>query len=165
MTDWAKYAKDREHLNYYKKVKEYILDLPCCDSIMDVGCGGTDVVLTGDFKNRTVVNKQKLNVEYPNTNVIIGDWLDVSVCEHEIVTCCQVLEHLETEKIKPFIDKLQEKSKYLIVSVPYLWKKGACRYHKQDPINKEKFFGWFGCESFQYEIVDDNGCKRIVALF
>lgn len=165
MSDWAKYANDRKDLNYYKKVKDYICDLPCNESIMDVGCGGTDVVLVGDFKYRTVVNREELNVEYPNTNVIIGDWLKVSVCKHEIITCCQVLEHLQDKEIEPFIKKLQEKSKYLIVSVPYKWKKGSCQYHKQDPIDEEKFFGWFGVESFQYEIVQDETCKRLIALF
>jgi len=165
MSDWAKYAEERKNLNYYKKIKEYICNLPCNESIMDVGCGGTDIVLTGEFKYRTVINKEKLNVIYPNTNVIIGNWLEVSVCKHEIVTCCQVLEHLKDNDILPFIKKLKEKSKYLIVSVPYMWPKGFCEYHLQDPINEEKFFGWFGVESFQYDIVQDKTCKRLVALF
>ena len=35
----------------------------------------------------------------------------------------------------------------LIVSVPYKWAKGFCKYHKQDPVDESKLAEWFANSS------------------
>lgn len=170
MNNWKKYAEIRKDLNYYKKIREKILDFSPNTSILDVGPGGINLVLTGDFVCRCVVNREPMTgVKYPNTHVIISDWLEAKLplTKFNLVLCCQVLEHLSDEEIKPFVDKLLEVSKggNLIISVPYKWSEDECKYHKQDPVDLEKLISWIGLNPVSSDIIKDGRVSRLISTF
>jgi Methyltransferase domain len=60
----------------------------------------------------------------------------------DLATCFQVLEHVPDPAA--FADKLLQISKVTIVSVPYKWKRGKCKYHIHDPVDEDKMLEWFG---------------------
>lgn len=75
--------------------------------------------------------------------------------EFDIVCCFQVLEHIQD--VESFCQKLLRLSRNLvIVSVPYMWEKGWCKSHVQDPINYDKLVSWFGYEPAFCNIVDEH---------
>lgn len=166
--DWRAYAKQRESLNYYHTVRRYIERHSPGKSILDIGPGGTDIVMTGNFAERTVVNREPLPVDtYPGVEIIIGEWPDVMPRgrRFSVVSCCQVIEHLPDEKIPAFIDAIFSASRHVIISVPYHWPEGLCSYHPQDPVTMAKLIKWTGQEPRMCEVVEDGGLRRIVAEF
>lgn len=168
MVDWKQYNESRKHLNYYKSVKRHIEALSPGLSILDVGCGGTDTVHAGQFTHRCVVNREPIDVDaYQGIDIVMGEWPDVSLPRdhYDVVTCCQVLEHLTDDQIPAFVDKLKATAGVLIVSVPHLWPNGLCKYHVQDPVDLEKLTRWMGTPAKSSEIVMDDGLGRLIAVF
>jgi trans-aconitate methyltransferase len=82
---------------------------------------------------------------------------------YDVVLCLQVLEHLDNPK--EFAQKLLQVGKTVIISVPYKWKEGSCKYHTQDPIDKEKLKGWVGREPDEQHVVTDKGLERIICVY
>lgn len=122
--------------------------------------------MTGSFSRRTVVNKQPMDVEYPGANVVIGDWLKVAVAVHTVVTCCQVLEHISDQSVRRFAKKLMGAAEVsLIISVPYMWPKGRCIHHQQDPISFAKLERIMDAPASRYVFCTDNHSKRLVAEY
>ena len=71
-----------------------------------------------------------------------------------------MLEYIENVKV--FCDKMLELSSgVIVVSVPFLWKIGACEGHIQDPVSLNKLTGWFGFAPSFVNVVDD----RLIAVF
>tara|TARA_R110002073_G_scaffold20209_5_gene72802 strand:- start:6689 stop:7195 length:507 start_codon:yes stop_codon:yes gene_type:complete len=167
MVDWIKYAEQRRGMNYYSAVKDAIEQHSPGESILDVGCGGTDTVMAGSFKRRYAINKDAIPNWKPDAELIIGPWPEVELPQSrfDVVTCCQVIEHLPDEVIPEFVSRLEAVAGVLIVSVPYLWPKGLCRYHTQDPVHLSKFRGWFTRKISRLRIVEDDNLKRLVAVF
>lgn len=168
MVDWRTYAKQRESLSYYQTVRRYIERHSPGKSILEIGPGGTDVVMAGEFTNRTVVNREPIATEdYPGVEVIIGEWPNVMPRERrfEIAVCCQVIEHLPDDAIPAFVDAIFSAAKKVIISVPYHWPKDACKYHPQDPVTFEKLLHWTGKEPYLCEVVQDGPVRRLVATF
>lgn len=167
MGDWPAYARDRKGLNYYRVVRAYVESCSPGESILDVGCGGTDVVYYGEFDRRDAINKQPIDPNhYPGVNLLIGNWLDIQppVDRYSAVTCCQVLEHLPDPILFRFAAKLKEAADNLIVSVPYMWPEGLCHYHVQDPVGMAALELWLG-KPTTHEIVYDGKRARLVALY
>jgi len=162
------YWLPRSHCAYYNRVRSWLNSFSPGGSLCDVGGHDTPVAAWGDFDSRTIVTKGEVKNRLPHIKYHITDFMDYDPGQRfDVVTCLQVLEHLDDETVGKFADKLYETAKTaLIVSVPYLWKKGVCDSHYQDPINWEKFIGWFGREPDDYAIVaEKNGIERIVARF
>lgn len=154
-------------MEYLRVVRAYVESCSPGESILDVGCGGTDVVCFGDFQHRCAINKQPLSVQsYEGVSLIIGDWLQIALPRprYTVVTCCQVIEHQVDSVVDQFARKLLSVAETLIISAPYLWPANACRHHHQDPVSVRKLAGWFGNPA-TYEIVHDGKLRRIVAMF
>jgi len=83
--------------------------------------------------------------------------------KYDVALCLQVLEHLD--KPKEFAQKLFQVAPIVIISVPYKWAKGACKYHVQDPINEEKILSWTGRQPDEKHIVTDRKKRRIICLY
>jgi len=165
MIDWNQYAEERKTLKYYQGVKEAILRYSPGDSILDVGCGATDVVGTGEFTQRLAINTDPIDgYAWPLT---VGAWPDVELPldKYSVVTCCQVLEHLSDEQLAEFTQRLKLVAKTLIISVPFLWKKGACKHHLQDPVDEAKLLGWMQIAPDRTTIYEDRSRKRLVAEY
>lgn len=163
---WETYAKKREGMLYYQAVKALIEEHSPGDTIVDVGNGGTSVVTYGHFKRRIAINVSELK-EREGVDVIVGRWPDVElpVEKADVVTCCQVIEHLENHLVRPFVDRLFHVAKTLIVSVPYQWSVNVDKSHKQDPIDDLKFLRLMGRLPNQSHIIKENNLRRLVAVF
>ena len=83
--------------------------------------------------------------------------------QYDVALCLQVLEHLD--RPKEFVEKLFQIAAITIISVPYKWPKGSCKYHVQDPIDQDKIHTWAGRDPDEMHIVKDNGKKRIICLY
>lgn len=167
MSDWSQYAKDRQNLEYYRLVRRALERFSPGESIIDIGCGGTPVVYAGDFASRTVVNREPIP-EYPAVETIIGKFPEVVLPKkrYSVVSCCQVLEHLTDAEMGPFVKRLFSLAQRgLVVSVPYKWREGACKHHRQDPIDRAKLRQMLGRQWNGHTIVRDDGVERIVVWF
>ena len=164
MTDWNEYARKRKDLRYYRAVREEIMRHSPGDSILDVGCGGTDLVETGDFADRLAINLQPIE-SYPSP-MIVGRWPFVVLprAKYDVVLCCQVLEHLDDYEIPNFCNRLHQVARTLIVTVPHLWPAGRCKHHKQDPVDIDKLTRWLGVPGC-WQIIVDGTAERLLAVW
>src|SRR5262245_51157936 len=80
----------------------------------------------------------------------------------DLVICLQVLEHLPEAAL--FARKLVETVRTIIVSVPYKWPKGKCRWHLQDPVDETKLDGWMQKKPIDVSVVTDREA-RMVAVY
>lgn len=161
---WQQYAAERSGMKYYRVVKEFIQEYSPGESILDVGCGGTDTIYTGEFDLRTVVNLDPVP-EYPGVETVIGKFPEVQLPRDRfsVVTCLQVLEHLTDDAMQPFVERLFSLASHVvIVSVPFQWPRGACSHHVQDPIDCAKLQRMLGRPWNKSSIVTDHGMKRLV---
>lgn len=162
----SKYWESRKHLQYYEVARKYIeLVASPRFSIMDVGCLNTPVALMGDFKDRFALNKTPFT-PFEGVECIVADWLDFEPGrKYNVITCLQVLEHLDDKTLKSFVDKLRAYSDWMVLSVPYMWPVGTEPTHKQDPIDVVKFYQMAqGVPEF-VEIIKDGNLSRIVGIF
>ena len=157
------YWESRKNLNYYKQIKIWLEQLTGFDSIIDVGSADTPIATWGEFNHRIAVNKE-YKPELENVDCIKNYWMQLDL-KADVITCLQVLEHFETDYLKEFSKKILQSSKVAIISVPYNWQKGMCKYHKQDPINLQKLLDLIEQEPIKFEVVTDRNTKRLIALF
>jgi len=156
------YVNCRKDYLYYKYVRNLIsICAVNAKSILDVGSGGVDTI--SHLSN--VTEKYSLDCMYSlcESGVVdvLADFFEWEPGRKFDVVCCfQVIEYIVDAEI--FCKKLLEMAEHVvIVSVPYMWEKGACSEHVQDPISEEKLAGWFGYEPTFCNIVD----KRLIAVF
>jgi hypothetical protein len=114
------------------------------DAVLDVGSNRTPTITWHRKKARRLVSVDLRN-PYRGKDVesIAGDFFDYpSEPGFELVTCFQVLEHVPDAHA--FAQKLLATGRTCIVSVPYKWPKGKCKWHIHDPVDQVKMLGWFG---------------------
>jgi len=165
MGKWERYAKQRRAMKYYQAVRELVERFSPGKTLIDVGNGGTEVVKFGEFERRIAINIDPVELG-DGVEVVVGRWPDVVPIESaDVVTCCQVIEHLTDELIPPFVDQLFAVANTLIVTVPYKWPKGIEKYHKQDPIDEAKLDRLMGRMPDDLEVIADKKTRRMVALY
>ncbi len=168
------YFEERKHSPYYKYVRTLLGILSYnADSVCDVGSNGTDMISWLPCKEKVSIDlRNPLRAE--GIQSIKADFITYDFSrKFDIVTCFQVLEHIDDEHVKLFANRLLETAEnLLIVSVPYLWAKGACKYHLQDPVDQIKFASWFDISSetklkpvFSRVIYDNKRIGRLVVVF
>ena len=160
------YYERRKDLFYYKKLKE-ILMMVCreSDAILDVGSYGIDMLSFLPCKTKKSID---LNTPYSDdeTEGIIGDYLEYKTEHLDVVTCYQVLEHIDDDKVVRFARKLLQDARMVIISVPYVWPNGFCKWHRQDPVSVNKLISWFGKNPVcLYKVTEANGLSRMIAVF
>ncbi|MBR4641200.1 MAG: hypothetical protein IKO74_00580 [Selenomonadaceae bacterium] len=141
----ASYFEKRSEYPYYKYVRMLLGVLSYnAKSVCDVGSNGTDMISWLPCQEKVSIDLR--NPLYADgVQSIKADFITYDFQKKfDIVTCFQVMEHIKDDQIHAFADKLLAVTeKLLIVSVPYMWAKGACKYHVQDPVDEEKFLSWF----------------------
>jgi hypothetical protein len=138
------YWTPRERFEYYAVVRRWLDDMGPLESILDVGCFDTPVATWGQATERYTVDTRH-RPELPGVNPITGRWPDcatlVPVCD--VVTCLQVLEHLDEPAT--FAGALfAHARRCVVISVPWKWASGAEASHKQDPVDGVKLRSWTG---------------------
>lgn len=136
--------------SYFKEnIRDYLKrEYKSKDSILDVGCGkGTYYDLLHDyFKNIEGVEVYKPNIEnyhleekYSKVhNVDIKDFRYPKF-KYDIIIFGDVIEHLEVEEAERVLMYAYERSKEMVVAVPYCYKQGieygnVYEIHKQDDL-------------------------------
>lgn len=162
----SEYARKRVDLRYYQVIRRWIESFGDSGTIVDVGNAGTSVVEFGTFARRIVVDLRPMP-DRPGIEQVTGDFatVDLPVTRADVVTCCQVIEHLRDDQIRPFVDRLFSLGRRVIITLPFRWPAGTCQSHKQDPIDLAKFLAIVGREPKKFELVRDGRVRRIVSLF
>jgi hypothetical protein len=136
------------------------------DSICDVGSNGVDML---SFLPCTIKKSIDLKNPYsdPETEGIKADYLEWETDHLDVITCFQVLEHIDDENVTVFAKKLLKDARICVVSVPFMWKKGQCGRHLQDPIDVDKLISWFGKNPvfLHYLTEPSNYLSRLIAVF
>lgn len=157
------YYNRRKGYNYYKKVQE-ILEGMKFSSIIDIGSRKSPVIdHLGKNVKKTMLNIEPLEPK-KNMKMITADFYTWNPDIHyDVALCLQVLEHLD--KPKEFTEKLFQTAKHVIISVPYKWAKGLCKFHVQDPIDEAKMREWSGRDAKETHIIKDGNRERIIFVY
>jgi hypothetical protein len=164
----VKYYERRKNWLYYQRVKlilEELTEAGPLDSILDVGPADTPVASWGRFEHRATCDIRH-DPKIPGARHYMSDFMELElplVEPFSVVTCLQVLEHLEDPAA--FMEKLLTYSEFLIVSVPYRWPKGKQAGHVQDPVTLAKVLQWSApLEPLYMERIMDRS-ERMILLY
>lgn len=151
------YWDGRQDLLYYQVVRQLVEGLgEDAGSMLDVGSGACPYL---DWFPHIPV-RVSLDLEHPpeasGIKAIRADFLGWQAEQNfDIVTCLQVLEHVEQPAA--FARKLLAVGRTVIVSVPHVWPPGSIDSHRHDPVTERKMRSWFGREpNFSYV------CREVV---
>ena len=135
-------------------------------SVLDVGSNATPTL---EWHRKTATRLVSVDLRRPYA----ADGVESLKCDFlkyepdirfDLVTCFQVLEHVPDPQA--FATKLLELSGIAVVSVPYKWPKGKCKYHLHDPVDARKMLKWFGREpDFSYVATELNSVNRLIHVY
>ena len=159
------YWEARRHMRYYRQVLEFAQrHAPAGGSVIDVGGRDCEYIAWFDWFQRKVVLDLKPPPPQPGVETVAGEFLAWQPAEpFDLVLCLQVLEHLVDPA--PFCRKLLRSGHVVIISVPYRWPQGSCKYHVQDPVDEGKLLAWAGQPVVEQAIARDGTRERLVAVF
>lgn len=152
------YWESRKDLSYYRVAIEYAKILsPQAASVLDVGGGiqwGCRYLEWLPGLDRTSVElPSDRSDELPGVRLIKADFLEWSPPRtYDVVICLQCIEHVKNADA--FAEKLLSVAKYLVVSVPFRWRRNAVEGHVHDPIDDEKMRQWFKRKPVLRSVVD-----------
>ena len=160
----SNYWNERKDLNYYKKVIE-IINRFNKKSIIDIGSRNAAILssINSLYTDKTCLDIDLIpNIEgIKNIKTDFYKWIPEQ--KYDIIICLQVLEHLDDPIT--FAKKLFETGNIVIISVPYKWKKGFCKYHVQDPVDEDKIFSWTNIKPKEEYIIRDKNVDRIINVY
>ncbi|WP_165176408.1 hypothetical protein [Desulfovibrio sp. ZJ369] len=148
------YAEKRKSLSYYKFINNFLSILSVnANSILDVGSNGIDNISHLLCKEKSSLDIKNPLVAYGVKSIKEDFFIYKEQKKFDIVTCFQVLEHIDD--VKKFAQKLLKLGKIIVVTVPYKWKKGICKSHIHDPVDIDKLLSWFNCEPIYINIISN----------
>lgn len=157
------YWQRRKSMRYYAEVLRLArCYAPAAESVLDVGPNGTPLVCELDWiPSKTAIDLVSRPI--PGTTCLQGNFLKYRPARpFDLVLCLQVLEHIRPAG--EFAQKLLATGRLVIVSVPYRWPVGACKYHVQDPVDEDKLRGWLQQPFLDHCIIRDDGRERLIAV-
>lgn len=159
------YWESRQHMRYYNQALTFARRYaPAGGSVIDVGGRDCNYIAWFAWFERKVVLDLKPPPPRPGVEAITADFPTYQPSRpFDLALCLQVLEHLAEPE--PFCRRLLAIGRVLIVSVPYRWPKGLCRYHVQDPVDEAKLRMWMGRPPVDHIIVRDGNRERLVAVY
>jgi len=164
MHGYEDYWNARQDLEYYRLIQSFLARLGPQESILDVGCADTPVVTWGQFQRRTSLDRFE-RPPLPNVTPLIGTWpaAAATIGRHTVVTCLQVLEHLQDPAsfAQAVLDAAES---WAILSVPYRWPAGQCSDHFQDPVDVVKLLSWTRQRPDRIQISRDTS-PRLIAYY
>lgn len=159
------YWADRRQYQYYRLALEMIRQYgEDARSVIDVGTLDSELLLELDWiPDKTAVDLE-VCPRLSGVRNIQGDFMQyVPDRVFDLVLCLQVLEHLSDPHA--FMQKLLLTGKTLIISVPFMWPAGLCKWHIQDPVTVGKLRHWSGRDWLSHRIVRDKDRKRLIAVY
>jgi hypothetical protein len=135
-------------------------------SVIDVGSNATPTL---EWHRSTATHLVSLDLRRPyaaeGVESLTCDFLQYEPdTSFDLVTCFQVLEHVPDPV--PFARRLIQIGRVAVVSVPYKWKRGRCRYHVHDPVDERKMRKWFGRKpDFAYIATELNSVSRLIHVY
>jgi Methyltransferase domain len=135
-------------------------------SVIDIGSNGTPTLeWHRKWATRLVSLDLRNPYEAPGVESMTKNFFEYYPTERfDLVTCFQVLEHVPDPTL--FAQKLLDIGKVAIVSVPYKWREGGCKYHIHDPVDEVKMRQWFGREpAFSYVAKELNKVERLIHVY
>lgn len=148
---WDGYWQARQHLDYYRVVKEHLEQFGPMESVLDIGCGGCPVATWGDFKQRTAINLEPFpSIE--GVACVVSDWLKYPAQPVSVITCLQVLEHIDWDHMTTWVDKMMSHCQFAIISVPWMWPEGSDPAHIHDPIGWGKLLRMLGRQPAKFMV-------------
>lgn len=158
------YYESRKTFNYYTKVNEILGNIKF-KTIIDIGSRKSPILekIPSDIE-KAALDVIPIKSGSDDIKQHTGDfytWTPDKI--YDVVLCLQVLEHLDNPKL--FTRKLFETGKKVIISVPYKWKKGFCKYHVQDPVDEDKIYSWTQKTPTSSYIIEDRGVKRLICTY
>ena len=149
------YWDDRRNLNYYNYVFEAAKKfIPSANSIIDIGSNGIPFIEELDWIN----NRYSLDINRPyESENVVGykeDFLKfVPKMHYDAALCMQTLEHIDDPK--EFAKKIFEIADHIILTVPYKWPAGSCKWHVHDMIGLDTMKEWTGMDPDYYLVVPE----------
>jgi hypothetical protein len=146
------YWTARRSMLYYQAILQYAAVAGYgAKSAIDVGSGGTDYINWLHWIPDRSILDFHVPKPPPGVHVIETDFMQFQPPhKFDLVTCCQVLEHVDQPKA--FCSKLKEIGENLIISVPYKWS-GKAPGHINDPVDEHKLFDWMGLQPNSSQVV------------
>jgi Methyltransferase domain len=135
-------------------------------SVIDIGSNKTPTL---EWHRKTASRLVSLDLRRPyvakGVESLTCDFFEYRPGESfDLVTCFQVLEHVPDPAA--FARKLTEIGKVVVVSVPYKWRKGKCKYHLHDPVDQAKMLAWFGRKpNYAYVARELNKVARLIHVY
>lgn len=160
------YVEERQNFIYYKVLKRILKIISQNnDSIIDVGSFGVDMISDLPLSQKVSVC---LNRPITNKGGVKGYKMDffkyTPETHFDIVTCFQVIEHVQDAY--NFTQKLFSTGKTVLISLPYKWKEGTCKYHCQDPVDENKIYSWTKTKpDYTWLCQDQDHLYRIICLY
>jgi hypothetical protein len=159
------YWERRQHFKYYTEVQRLAKAYaPSGRQVIDVGALGADFLCRLEWFERRVALDRRAMPQRQGIETVTTDFMTYQPEGHfDLVLCLQVLEHLEEPGV--FARRLLDVGRTVIISVPYKWPKEYCKYHVQDPVDEAKLESWTQREPIETIIVEDEGQKRLIAVY
>lgn len=169
MTDNSTYEARRKNLKYYKKCLEIIDRVRVStnlNSIIDIGGWAGSFVSRTNMNEKVCLDRGQKEPSAAGVKLITEDFLTWTPDKkYDMCTCLQVLEHIQDEHVSGFAEKLFTCSPRVLISVPYMWSHGSCKYHYQDPVDEKKLFKWTKRHPVESILVEDNNRRRLINLY
>lgn len=134
--------------------------------VIDVGSNGTPILeWFRDSAQRLISLDLRNPYKADGVESLTIDLLNYSPPEtFDLVTCFQVVEHVPDPE--PFVQKLISLGRIAVISVPYKWPKGACKYHIHDPLTSRQLESWSGQKpKYKYVARELNKKERLVHVY
>lgn len=135
-------------------------------SAIDVGCYVGGVICDLDWIPRRVASDlNNYTKEWADVDGVTFIHADAFTLEetYDLVISNQTIEHIGDAK--GFAEKLCALGKTVIVSTTYLVPQGKIEGHIQDPIDLDKFLGWFPRKPKCVAIVNEPHQDNIIGVF
>lgn len=157
------WRRRRDYLYYREVIRLAKQNVPLGGRVIDVGAHETRILSELSWFERRVALDVKSIPPQRGIERIHANFLTHEVdAPYDLVLCLQVLEHLRDPE--PFARRLFSTGSTVIISVPFKWPEGKCRWHVQDPIDRAKLRSWTGRKPTESIVVRDPNA-RLIAVY
>jgi hypothetical protein len=151
---WNLRRNNKLYSRFLKLVRE---EAPDALTVLDVGAYESPYISLFDWIPTKVATdiQSRDNVwnDMDGIAFVQGDFMTLNFATvFDVVICNQVVEHIDDDKVKQFVAKMQSIAKVLMVTTTYEMPFGDIQGHVQDPISENEFRSWFETSQVAGEI-------------